>query len=285
MTTCHDIMITDVGPRDGLQNESCIVSLEDKVRLVEELAEAGLPEVEVSAFVRPDRVPQLADAAEVFAAIKRREGTLYSALVPNERGLQRAIESGADKISLFTAASEAFTARNTNATVDETIERFRPVVQQSSEANIPVRTYISCVVACPYEGPIDAETVRDLTERLLELGPMEIDLGDTIGAATPADIEHLIEVVSPVEPVDRLVLHLHDTQGEALACAARAIDCGIRHFDSACGELGGCPFAPGAPGNLSTTSLLELCADRGLSTGVDIDAVRQTGQWIRRVLG
>jgi hydroxymethylglutaryl-CoA lyase len=261
------------------------VSLEDKVRLVEELAEAGLPEVEVSAFVRPDRVPQLADAAEVFAAISRRAGTLYSGLVPNERGLQRAIEAGVDKVSLFTAASETFTARNTNATIDKTIERFRPVVEQASKVNVSVRAYISCVVACPYEGPIAAEAVRDLAERLLELGPMEIDLGDTIGVATPADIEHLLEIVSPVESVDRLVLHLHDTQGEAIACAARAIDCGIRRFDSACGGLGGCPFAPGAPGNLSTMSLLELCHDRGLSTGVDIDAVRQTGQWIRRVLG
>lgn len=285
MTTSRDIMITDVGPRDGLQNESGIVSLEDKVRLVEELAEAGLPEVEVSAFVRPDRVPQLADAAEVFAAISRRAGTLYSGLVPNERGLQRAIEAGVDKVSLFTAASETFTARNTNATIDKTIERFRPVVEQASKVNVSVRAYISCVVACPYEGPIAAEAVRDLAERLLELGPMEIDLGDTIGVATPADIEHLLEIVSPVESVDRLVLHLHDTQGEAIACAARAIDCGIRRFDSACGGLGGCPFAPGAPGNLSTMSLLELCHDRGLSTGVDIDAVRQTGQWIRRVLG
>ena len=268
MTTSRDIMITDVGPRDGLQNESCIVSLEDKVRLVEELAEAGLPEVEVSAFVRPDRVPQLADAAEVFAAISRRAGTLYSGLVPNERGLQRAMEAGVDEISRLSAASETFTARNTNATIDKTIERFRPVVEQASKVNVSVRAYISCVVACPYEGPIAAEAVRDLAERLLELGPMEIDLGDTIGVA-----------------VDRLVLHLHDTQGEAIACAARAIDCGIRRFDSACGGLGGCPFAPGAPGNLSTMSLLELCHDRGLSTGVDIDAVRQTGQWIRRVLG
>ena len=285
MTTSRDIMITDVGPRDGLQNESCIVSLEDKVRLVEELAEAGLPEVEVSAFVRPDRVPQLADAAEVFAAISRRAGTLYSGLVPNERGLQRAIEAGVDKISLFTAESETFAARNTNATIDKTIERFRPVVERASKINVSVHAYISCVVACPYEGPIAAEAVRDLTERLLELGPMEIDLGDTIGVATPADIEHLLEIVSPVESVDRLVMHLHDTQGEAIACAARAIDCGIRRFDSACGGLGGCPFAPGAPGNLSTMSLLELCHDRGLSTGVDIDAVRQTGQWIRRVLG
>ncbi len=275
------IWITEVGPRDGLQNEQAIVPLADKVMLVEQLAAAGCPEVEVSAFVRPDRVPQLADAEQVFAALTKRPGTVYSALVPNIRGLERAIESGADKVALFTAASETFAARNTNTSIEGSIERFRPVVAEAATAGLPVRVYVSCAVACPWEGGITPRHVATVIERLLELGPMEIDLGDTIGVATPDDIERLLEAATPLVPVDQLVLHLHDTHQSAIACAKRAVELGVRRFDTACGGLGGCPFAPGAPGNVATGAMLTLCHDLGFTTGIDHDAVAETATWIR----
>ncbi|MDP6986428.1 MAG: hydroxymethylglutaryl-CoA lyase [Phycisphaerales bacterium] len=279
------IWITEVGPRDGLQNEHRIVSLADKVRLIDRLADAGCPEVEVSSFVRADRVPQLADAQEVFAAIVRRPGTVYSALVPNIHGLERAIAAGADKVSLFTAASEAFNQKNTNASIAESIERFRPVVSEAIEANLPVRVYVSCAVACPLEGCVTPAQVASLVDRLLELGSIEIDLGDTIGAATPDDTERLLETIALRIPIDQIVLHLHDTRGAAIACARRAVELGVRRFDSACGGLGGCPFAPGAPGNVATGALLGLCDELGFATGIDRESMAETASWIRSLLG
>ncbi len=279
------LVITEVGPRDGLQNEQQIVPVEIKIELIDRLAGAGLPEIEVSAFVRPDVVPQLADAAEVFAGLQRRAGTVYSALVPNERGLLRAIESGAQKVSVFTAASETFAVKNTNATIAETVDRFRPVAHLARERGIPMRAYVSCVVACPYEGPVEPHDVMGVIEQLQALGDMEIDLGDTIGAAEPSDIERLLECASESLRLDDLVLHLHDTRGSALPCARRAMELGVRRFDAAVGGLGGCPFAPGAPGNLATESLLTLCDEMGFETGVDAVAVAEIGRWIRGVVG
>ena len=285
MSGPREITITDVGPRDGLQNEATLVSVTDKVAFIDRLSAAGLPEIEVSAFVRPDVIPQLADAAEVFATIRRDPNTLYSALVPNVRGLERALEVGVDAVSLFTAASETFSGRNTNATIAETIERFKPVVASAAAHGIGVRTYISCAVACPFEGPVSPEAVRNLAAELLALGPMQIDLGDTIGAAGPDDIERLLACVTQDVGVDDIVLHLHDTRGAAVACAARGMECGVTRFDAACGGLGGCPLAPGAPGNLSTEAVLALCDEKGLSTGVDAVAVTETGAWMRSLVG
>lgn len=278
------IWITDVGPRDGLQNESIPVSTAAKIALVNALSAAGLSEIEATAFVRASWVPQLADATQVMHGITRRQGTLYTVLVPNERGLDRAMETNPDKVAVFTAASETFSQRNTNASIDETLVRFAPVFERCSAAGLPVRAYVSTAVACPYEGAVAPAAVATLVERLLDLGPCEIDLGDTIGAAGPDDIDALLDAVAGTVQLPELVLHLHDTGGHALACAQRAIDRGVRRFDAACAGLGGCPFAPGAPGNLSTSSLVRHCEATGLKTGIDVDAVDAAAHAIRSVL-
>jgi hydroxymethylglutaryl-CoA lyase len=278
------VVITEVGPRDGLQNESIVVPLADKVRLVEELAAAGCPEVEVSAFVRPDRVPQLADAEEVFSALSKQSGTMYSALVPNLQGFDRACAAGAEKVSLFTAASDTFSMRNTNTSVAGTIERFSPVVKAATLRGIPVRVYVSCVVACPFEGRISPEQVASVVQQVVALGDVEVDLGDTIGAAKPSDIDPLVLAMRPFVDVDHMVLHLHDTHGGAVECARRAIELGVRRFDASCGGLGGCPFAPGAPGNVATGDMVTLCHEMGYDTGIDPAQLAATSRWIRNLL-
>lgn len=267
------VRITEVGPRDGLQNERTPVPTEAKVAFVDALSEAGFPEIEVSSFVSAARVPQLADAAQVFAAIRRRPGTLYSALVPNERGLEGALAARADKVAVFASASEGFSQRNTGGSIDEVLARFGPVVRGARAAGLPVRGYVSCVVRCPYDGPVAPAQVRGVVERLLALGVDEIDLGDTIGAADPDDIARLYDGLAPCVAPGATTLHLHDTRGTAVACAARALGLGVRSLDSSAGGLGGCPFAPGARGNVATSALLELCAARGYATGVDAAAV------------
>ncbi|MCH2136677.1 MAG: hydroxymethylglutaryl-CoA lyase [Phycisphaerales bacterium] len=278
------IELTEVGPRDGLQNEPTAISSADKIALIDALADAGLKAIEATAFVRPDRIPQLADAEAVMAGISRRRDVCYSVLVPNERGLDRALPSMPDAVAVFTAASETFSQRNTNASIEQTLERFAPVFDRCREERLPLRAYVSTAVACPYEGPVDPAAVAQVVARLLELGPCEIDLGDTIGAAAPNDIEALLEAVSRLVTVDELVLHLHDTGGRAIDCARRAIELGVRRFDAACGGLGGCPYAPGAPGNVSTGDLVELCDALGFETGVDGDAVRALGGKVRQLV-
>ena len=267
------IRITEVGPRDGLQNEPNIVSTSQKISLVDALSAAGVPEIETSSFVSPKWVPQLADAEEVFAGIKRRSGTVYSALVPNIRGMDRALSAGVMKIAIFTAASESFCNRNINASFQESIERFIPVVKKAAEAGIPVRAYLSCIVKCPYEGDIDPSAVSTAVERLLELGDVEIDLGETLGVATPEHIEAVLEATGKVLPLSETTLHLHDTNGRALDSVDVAVNMGVRSFDSACGGLGGCPFAEGAQGNLATEKLIAHCDASGWFTGVDSTAV------------
>ena len=267
------IRITEVGPRDGLQNEPNIVSTSQKISLVDALSAAGIPEIETSSFVSPKWVPQLADAEEVFAGIKRRSGTVYSALVPNIRGMDRALSAGVMKIAIFTAASESFCNRNINASFQESIERFIPVVKKAAEAGIPVRAYLSCIVKCPYEGDIDPSAVSTAVERLLELGDVEIDLGETLGVATPEHIEAVLEATGKVLPLSETTLHLHDTNGRALESVDVAVNMGVRSFDSACGGLGGCPFAEGAQGNLATEKLIAHCDASGWFTGVDSTAV------------
>ncbi|MEE2719654.1 MAG: hydroxymethylglutaryl-CoA lyase [Planctomycetota bacterium] len=285
MTRPDSIRITDVGPRDGLQNESVSIPVEAKIALVNRLAQSGVAEIEVSSFVNPQWVPQLADAEAVFAGIERRSDVVYSALVPNLRGWERARRVGVDKIAVFTTASETFARRNTNCTIAESLDRFAPVVEAARADSIPVRGYVSCVVACPYEGPVDAAAVREVTASLLELGVDEIDLGDTIGVATVEDIDRLLDAVSSLVEPGELSLHLHDTGGSALACCRRAIERGVRRFDSSCGGLGGCPYAPGASGNLATEDLVQLCRGEGIDCGVELDSIREASAAVASVIG
>jgi hydroxymethylglutaryl-CoA lyase len=278
------IVVTDVGPRDGLQNEDVQVATQAKIDLIQALAAAGVPHIEATAFVHPRWVPQLADATEVLQGIDRIPGTVYSALVPNVEGLERALAAGVDKVSVFTAASETFSRTNTNASIDRTLERFTGVFELCAARSLPIRAYVSTAVRCPFEGDISPSAVAGVVERLLAMGPCEIDLGDTIGVANPDDIDALLDAVGSMVPVDALVLHLHDTNGGALHCVRRAIERGVRRFDAACAGLGGCPYAPGAPGNLATEALLGLCAELGLQTGIDAQGVAAAGRAIRSQL-
>ena len=279
------IRITEVGPRDGLQNEAAVVSVRDKVGFVNLLSRTGVAEIEVTSFVSRTWVPQLADADEVFGQIDRGDSVVYSALVPNGVGLKRARAAAVDKVALFVAASETFSRKNTNATIDEVFERFGPVVREATEARLPVRAYISCAVACPYEGPIDPRRVRELADRLLEMGVDEIDLAETIGVAVPGDIERLYDGLDGVLTPGEATLHLHDTRGMALACALRAIQLGVVSFDASCGGLGGCPYAPGAAGNLATEDLVYMCNRMGYSTGVDLEALFAAARHVAGALG
>ncbi|MCH2133159.1 MAG: hydroxymethylglutaryl-CoA lyase [Phycisphaerales bacterium] len=279
------VMITEVGPRDGLQNEPEVVSVDDKVRFIDLLSDCGFPEIEVTAFVSPKWVPQLADAADVLARITRRPGVTYSALVPNLEGWHRAADAGVDKVAVFTAASETFSQRNTNASIAETLTRFEPVIAAAHEAGCPVRGYVSCVVACPYEGPIAPEQVAAVIRSLGTIGVDEIDLGDTIGVAEPSDIESLLDAVGSLSAVEDLVLHLHDTQGRAVDCCTRAMERGVRRFDTSCAGLGGCPYAPGATGNLATEALVARCTELGVTTNIDPTALDAAATAIENSLG
>ncbi len=279
------VELCEVGPRDGLQNEKRIVSVADKLRFIDLLACAGFREIEATSFVSPKWVPQLGDAEEVLPqAMAAHPETLFSVLVPNETGLERALACGARKVSVFTAASEGFARKNINASIRESIDRFIPVVRRAHDAGIPVRGYVSCVVACPYDGPIAPSVVRDTCAMLAEIGVDELDLGDTIGVAFPDDIARVVEVCATIRPVDQLVLHLHDTQHRALLCAERALAMGVRRFDGSAGGIGGCPYAPGASGNISTDALAALCEARGYSTSIDREALTRAAAFIAGVL-
>jgi hydroxymethylglutaryl-CoA lyase len=278
------VRITEVGPRDGLQNEKQVIPAEAKVAFVDLLSEARFPEIEVSSFVSPKWVPQLGDAAEVFARIRRRPGTVYSALVPNERGMEGALAARADKIAVFAAASESFSQRNTGGSIDEVLARFLPVIAAARAAGLPVRGYVSCVVRCPYEGPVAPGAVRTVVDRLLALGVDEIDLGETLGVAVPDDIARLYDGIAPAVAPGRTTLHLHDTNGRALDNARAALALGVRSFDSSAGGLGGCPYAPGARGNVDTVSLLSMLESEGYETGVDRAAAAAAIASIRQAL-
>lgn len=279
------IRVCDVGPRDGLQNEPGEVPVEAKIALVEALAEAGVPEVEVGSFVDPRRVPRMADTPEVFRRIRRRSGTVYSALVPNLRGAEAALESSADKLAVFASASESFSRRNVNASIAETLARFAPVMELASSRRVPVRAYLSCAFGCPDEGAISPSVVARLSGELLSMGAAEVDVSDTIGVAVPRDVEAVLDAIGPVVPRERTVMHFHDTRGTAVANAWTAIRGGVTILDASCGGLGGCPFAPGATGNLATEDLLYLCERSGVSTGVRLDGVAAAASAISAVLG
>lgn len=269
------VRIVEVGPRDGLQNESTAIETSDKIAFVDGLSAAGLSTIEATSFVSPKAVPQLADAADVMACIARRPGVRYPALVPNERGYQRARDAGCDAIALFTAATERFSQENVRASIDETFQRFEPVARRAREDGVWIRGYVSTATDCPYTGEVTPEAAVAVAERLFELGCDEVALADTIGRATPLRVGELLEHAIVRLPVERLALHLHDTGGLALANVMVGVDYGVNVYDAAAGGLGGCPFAPGAPGNLATERLLALLHGLGIETGVDLTAVTQ----------
>jgi len=275
------VTVVEVGPRDGLQNEASALPADAKVRFVEALAEAGLPVVEVTSFVSPRAVPQLADADEVLPAVQRREGVRYPVLVPNLRGLERAVAAGADAIAVFTAASEGFARANINMTIAESLAAFAPVLEQALMAGMWTRGYVSTAFGCPYDGAVEPSAVARVASELAALGCAEVSVGDTIGVARPEQVPGVVAAVAERVPLDRIALHLHDTGGRALDNVAAGLEAGVRTFDSSAAGLGGCPFAPGAPGNVATEALVRFLHREGLETGVDPDAVERAGRAVR----
>lgn len=273
-----DIRLVEVGPRDGLQSVKALVPTEAKVAFINALSASGLTDIEVSSFVSPKWVPQLADAEAVFAAITRQPGVRYWALVPNLQGLERAQAARVDGVAVFTAASESFSRANTNATIAETLERFRPVIQA---AGVPVRGYVSTAFSCPFEGPVAPEAVRHVALELLALGCGEISLGDTIGRATPGQVHALVDLLARDIPVESMALHCHDTFGQAIENVLAGAALGISTFDGSAGGIGGCPYAPGAPGNVATEALVAAFPGR---TGVDAGVLGEAGAGVRRAM-
>ena len=265
------VRIYEVGPRDGLQNEKAIIPTEKKIALIDLLSVIGFDHIEATSFVSPKWVPQLADAEDVLAGIKRKPGVTYAALTPNLKGFERALAAKADEVAIFGAASESFSQKNINCSIAESLERFAPVAEAARHAGIPVRGYVSCVVACPYEGAIAPQPVADVTAKLIEMGCYEVSLGDTIGHGTPETVTAMLESVLKVVPAGKLAGHYHDTNNRALDNVRASLELGLRTFDSAIGGLGGCPYAPGAKGNVSTTALAKMLAAEGWETGIDME--------------
>ena len=274
-----------MGPRDGLQNESGIVATANKIRYIDLLSASGLPFIETTSFVRPDTIPQLTDAAEVMAGIERRPGVTYLCLTPNVRGLDRAREAGVRAVAVFTAASESFTKRNINMTIEESLTAFRTVVKTARAEGMWVRGYVSTAFGCPYEGVVAPEAVVRVASALAEMGVDEISIGDTIGVGTPNQVVDVAGALQAVMPHERLAMHFHDTRGTALANVVAALQMNVTTFDSASGGLGGCPYAPGATGNLATEDLLYLLHGMNIETGVDLDAVRAATRFVSGALG
>jgi len=285
MAMPKQVRIVDVGPRDGLQAEPRTVPTEVKVELIQRLADAGIPAVEAGAFVSPKWVPQMADSEAVLNAIERRPGTVYPVLVPNMKGFERALAANVTEIATFSAASETFSRKNTNCSIAESLERAAPVCAAGLAAGMRVRGYISCALGCPYEGDIDVAVVAGLAGKLLALGCYEISLGDTIGVGTPAKARDMLQAVAGEVPMEQLGLHFHDTYGQALANILACLELGVATIDSAVAGLGGCPYAPGASGNVATEDVLYMLDGLGIDTGVDFAAVVAAGQYICGVLG
>lgn len=279
------VRIVEVGPRDGLQNHAKHVSTPVKIELVERLASAGLRNVEVTSFVSPRWVPQMADHAEVLRGIRRLRGVTYSVLTPNLHGFEEAVAAGATEVAVFASASESFSQRNIACSIKESLERFRPLMDAARGAQIKVRGYVSCALGCPYEGTVAPCQVATIARALLDSGCYEISLGDTIGVGTPLQAELLIEAVSQGVPLTKLALHFHDTYGQALANVLAALRCGVLVFDASIAGLGGCPYAPGASGNVATEDLAYMLAGMGFWTGVDLDKLIQAGNFICKELG
>lgn len=279
------ITIYEVGPRDGLQNEKGVIPPQTKIEFVNRLSAAGLAKIEVTSFVRPGVIPQLADAAEVYPAVRKDQGRVYGALVPNAKGMENAIVAGVQEAAVFTAASESFTKRNINCTIEESLARFADVARLARDAGVSLRGYVSTVVECPYEGPIAPAAVAEICDRLRDLGVREISLGETIGVAVPDEVSRMLEAVLKTTPADMLAGHFHDTRGTALANVFRSLEFGLRTFDASAGGLGGCPYAPGAAGNLATEDLVYALERSGYATGVDLDRLVSASALIEGGLG
>jgi isopropylmalate/homocitrate/citramalate synthase len=277
----ESVRIVEVAPRDGLQNEAQIVSTETKIELIGLLADAGLKTIEATAFVSPKWVPQMADHAEVLRGVPQREGVAYPVLVPNLRGFEAAAAAGATEVAVFAAASETFSQKNINCTIAESLERFAPVFAAASAAGVRVRGYVSCALGCPYEGAVDSSHVADVAGRLFAAGCYEVSLGDTIGVGTPNQTKAMIAAVAACVPVERLAGHFHDTYGQALANIYASMEMGVRVFDASVSGLGGCPYAPGAAGNVATEDLVYMLDGMGVETGVDLGRLIAAGSFIR----
>lgn len=276
----RQVTIVEVGPRDGLQNESVRLSTADKVTFVDALTNAGLPVIEVAAFVHPTRVPQMADASEVCLGLTRRPGTRYVALVPNLQGLERAVEAGLTEVAIFAAASESFSRANIKASIDQSLDTYASVCRRAQSYGVRVRGYLSTAFGCPFEGEVAPQTVMTLAERLLDLGVFEVAVSDTIGVAHPGQVSAVLDVLETRIPLARLALHFHDTRGTALANVLVGLEHGVTTFDASAGGLGGCPFAPGASGNLATEDLVYMLNGLGIRTNVDLDQLVAASSFI-----
>ncbi|MFV7769661.1 hydroxymethylglutaryl-CoA lyase [Shewanella marisflavi] len=278
------VSIFEVGARDGLQNEKAVTTA-DKLALIDQLGEAGLTRIEAGSFVSPKWVPQMADSGEIFRQLSKRPGVIYSALTPNLKGLELALDAGADEVAIFGAASQSFSQRNINCSIEASIERFIPVMEAAQAKQIPVRGYVSCVLGCPYEGEIQGEEVARVAEILYKMGCYEISLGDTIGVGTPLNARRMVEAVAQKVPVEKLALHFHDTYGQALANILACLETGVSVIDSSVAGLGGCPYAKGASGNLATEDLVYMLHGMGIDTGIDLNALIKAGNSISQALG
>lgn len=285
MNLPEKVRIVEVGARDGLQNQPNPVPTDVKIELIERLANAGLRHIEAGAFVSPKWVPLMADSADVLARIQRKPGVVYSVLTPNQRGMEAALEAGADEVAVFLAATESFSQRNTNCSIAEAFERAEPILAMAADNDVPVRGYISCVMGCPYEGDdIDPARVADIAARLIASGCHEISLGDTIGRGNPRKTAQLIDVVSKQVPVEQLAAHFHNTYGQALANIHAALQMGIAVVDAAVAGMGGCPYAKGATGNVATEDVVYMLEGMGIETGVDLDTLVDTAAWISEAI-
>ena len=279
------VTVVEVGPRDGLQNESAPVSTADKIAFVDRLSAAGLPVIEVSAFVSPKWVPAMADAADVFAGITRRAGTRYAALVPNVAGLERAHSAGVRVIGIFAAASETFSRKNVNQGIDASLDTYRSVCDRAQQLQIDVRGYVSTAFGCPFEGDVPPARVAEVAEALIRMGAFEVAVSDTIGIAHPGQVPKVLEAVRARVPLTKIALHFHDTRGTALANVLAALDIGVTTFDSSAGGLGGCPYAPGATGNVATEDLVYMLSGLGIRTGVDLGRLLEASAFIEPAIG
>lgn len=285
MTLPKKVRIVEVGPRDGLQNEAGVVPAAVKIELINRLADAGLQAIEATAFVSPKWVPQMADNAEVMAGIRRKPGVAYPVLVPNMKGFEAALAAGAEEIAVFGAASEAFSRKNINCSIAESLARFEPVAQAAKQHGLAVRGYISCVAGCPYQGAVEPAAVAEVAAELYRMGCYEISLGDTIGIGNPGKIQAMLSTVAKAVPMEKLAVHFHDTYGQALANLYAAMELGVATMDSSVAGLGGCPYAKGASGNVATEDVVYLLNGLGIQTGVDIDLVFEAGRFICAQLG
>ena len=285
MALPKSVRIVEVGPRDGLQNETSVIDTKTKVNFINQLSATGLTTIEAGSFVNPKWVPQMADSDAVFARIKRAAGLRYAALTPNIQGFERAVSAQVSEVAIFAAASEAFSQKNLNCSIDASLARFAEIMRAASSANMPVRGYVSCVAGCPYQGDVDPKVVQTLSQQLIDMGCYEVSLGDTTGVATPLQTAHLVETVASAVAIDKIAVHMHDTRGQALANIFAALQLGISVVDSSVAGLGGCPYAKGASGNVATEDLIYMLNGLGIEHGVDLKKLIAAGQYICTSIG